>query len=107
MGTDLIGQARGPAPARPSPSASPSCRRAVAQHDPGLRRPRRPRKPQSLVVAPTRELALQVSKDLTLAGADRGLRVLTVYGGVPYEGQLDALEAGVEVVVGTPGASST
>jgi superfamily II DNA/RNA helicase len=60
-------------------------------------------KPQALIVAPTRELALQVSGDLHLASKDRGLRVLTVYGGVPYEGQLDALTAGVDIVVGTPG----
>src|SRR5680860_308179 len=38
-----------------------------------------------------------------MAGKDRGIRVLTVYGGVPYEPQLEALAAGVEVVVGTPG----
>ncbi len=55
------------------------------------------------MVAPTRELALQVSSDLAIAGTDRGLRVLTVYGGVGYEPQLDALKAGVDVVVGTPG----
>ncbi len=55
------------------------------------------------MVAPTRELALQVSSDLHLAGADLGLRVLTVYGGVGYDTQLDALETGVDVVVGTPG----
>jgi len=54
-------------------------------------------------VAPTRELALQVSNDLAVAGADRGLRVLTVYGGVGYDTQLDALESGVDIVVGTPG----
>jgi superfamily II DNA/RNA helicase len=44
-----------------------------------------------------------VSGDLALAGADRGMRVLTVYGGVGYEPQLEALESGVDVVVGTPG----
>ena len=49
-------------------------------------------KPQALIVAPTRELALQVSGDLALASKDRGLRVLTVYGGVGYEPQLDALK---------------
>ena len=54
-------------------------------------------------MAPTRELALQVTNDLKLAAEDRGTRILTVYGGVPYEAQLDALAAGVEVVVGTPG----
>ena len=60
-------------------------------------------KPQALIVAPTRELALQVSGDLALASKDLGLRVLTVYGGVGYDAQLDALEAGVDIVVGTPG----
>ncbi|HSE08336.1 MAG TPA: DEAD/DEAH box helicase, partial [Nocardioidaceae bacterium] len=53
--------------------------------------------------APTRELALQVTNDLKTAAADRGTRILTVYGGVGYETQLDALAAGVDVVVGTPG----
>jgi len=60
-------------------------------------------KPQALVVAPTRELASQVSKDLSAASTHRKARVLTVYGGVGYEPQLDALDAGVDVVVGTPG----
>jgi superfamily II DNA/RNA helicase len=60
-------------------------------------------KPQALIVAPTRELALQVSGDLALASKDMGLRVLTVYGGVGYEPQLEALDAGVDIVVGTPG----
>ena len=41
--------------------------------------------------------------DLRLAGTKRGTRYVTVYGGVPYEPQLDALKAGVDVVVGTPG----
>jgi superfamily II DNA/RNA helicase len=44
-----------------------------------------------------------VSGDLSLAGADRGTRVLTVYGGVGYDTQLDTLKTGVDVVVGTPG----
>jgi superfamily II DNA/RNA helicase len=77
--------------------------RSVAQHDPDYEELVAPGKPQALVVAPTRELALQVSSDLTLAGSVRGIRVLTVYGGVPYEPQLDALASGVDVVVGTPG----
>ena len=62
-----------------------------------------PGKPQALVVVPTRELALQVAGDLKLAGAKIGTRVLTVYGGRAYEPQIEALAAGVEVVVGTPG----
>ena len=60
-------------------------------------------KPQALAVAPTRELAVQVASDLERAGAHRGIRVLTVYGGRAYEPQVEALKRGVEVVVGTPG----
>ncbi|MGZ4776561.1 MAG: DEAD/DEAH box helicase, partial [Oryzihumus sp.] len=63
----------------------------------------RPGKPQALAVAPTRELAVQVASDLERAGRKRGVRVLTVYGGRAYEPQIEALKAGVEVVVGTPG----
>jgi superfamily II DNA/RNA helicase len=60
-------------------------------------------KPQALVVVPTRELATQVTRDVDMAGANRGTRVLTVYGGRSYEPQLEALRKGVDVVVGTPG----
>ena len=58
---------------------------------------------RALVVVPTRELAIQVSHDLAVAGKASGARVLTVYGGRAYEPQIDALRAGVDVVVGTPG----
>lgn len=60
-------------------------------------------KPQALVVVPTRELCVQVGKDLGNAGRHRGVRVLTIYGGRSYEPQIDALDRGVEIVVGTPG----
>jgi len=59
--------------------------------------------PQALVVVPTRELGLQVAKDLAGAGKTRGIRVLPIYGGVAYEPQVDALKKGVEILVGTPG----
>ncbi|HET6529236.1 MAG TPA: DEAD/DEAH box helicase [Actinoplanes sp.] len=60
-------------------------------------------KPQALVVVPTRELGLQVARDIAAAGATRGVRVLPIYGGVAYEPQVDALKKGVEILVGTPG----
>ncbi|HEY7174042.1 MAG TPA: DEAD/DEAH box helicase [Micromonosporaceae bacterium] len=60
-------------------------------------------RPQALVVVPTRELCLQVARDLKMAGSTRGVRVLAIYGGVAYEPQTDALKRGVEIVVGTPG----
>src|SRR5579875_2342589 len=65
--------------------------------------------PRALVVVPTRELCLQVSEDLAAAAryltADRGrgLSVVSIYGGRPYEPQVQALRAGADVVVGTPG----
>jgi len=102
MGTDLIGQAR-TGTGKTLAFGIPVIQRAVAVHDPDYEELVAPGKPQALIVAPTRELALQVSSDLSIASADRGIRVLTVYGGVPYEGQLDALASGVDVVVGTPG----
>jgi superfamily II DNA/RNA helicase len=102
MGTDLIGQAR-TGTGKTLAFGIPVIQRAVAAHDPDYGELVAPGKPQALIVAPTRELALQVSSDLSIASADRGIRVLTVYGGVPYEGQLDALSSGVDVVVGTPG----
>ncbi len=102
MGTDLIGQAR-TGTGKTLAFGIPVLQRSIAPHDPDFPDLAAPGKPQALIVAPTRELALQVSSDLQLAGKDRGIRVLTVYGGVPYEPQLEALESGVEVVVGTPG----
>ncbi|WP_329107003.1 DEAD/DEAH box helicase [Micromonospora sp. NBC_01699] len=59
--------------------------------------------PQALVVVPTRELGLQVAKDIAAAGKTRGVRVLPIYGGVAYEPQVEALRKGVEILVGTPG----
>ncbi|WFE36912.1 DEAD/DEAH box helicase [Micromonospora sp. WMMD998] len=59
--------------------------------------------PQALVVVPTRELGIQVAKDLDAAGRTRGIRVLPIYGGVAYEPQIEALRKGVEILVGTPG----
>ena len=59
--------------------------------------------PQALVVVPTRELCVQVSRDLATAGTKRGIRVQAIYGGRAFEPQVESLRAGVEIVVGTPG----
>ena len=59
---------------------------------------------QALVLCPTRELAIQVSEELSkLAVHKRGVSVLPIYGGQPIERQLRALAKGAQVVVGTPG----
>ena len=62
-----------------------------------------PGRPLGLVVVPTRELAVQVTEDLSAAGKVMAARVQSVYGGRAYEPQIAALSAGVDVVVGTPG----
>ncbi|WP_307814484.1 DEAD/DEAH box helicase [Glycomyces sp. YM15] len=60
-------------------------------------------KPQALILVPTRELGLQVARDLEDAGKTRGIRVLPIYGGRAYEPQVEALRTGVDIIVGTPG----
>jgi hypothetical protein len=63
--------------------------------------------PQALVVVPTRELCVQVARDLEAAGSVRKVRVQTIYGGRRFEPQVEALRKGVDVVVGTPAGCST
>ncbi|WP_344210584.1 DEAD/DEAH box helicase [Nonomuraea bangladeshensis] len=94
-GQDLIGQAR--------TGTGKTYAFGIAMLQ-GIGKPRKNRKkPRGLVVVPTRELATQVSEDLVTAAGKLGSRVLTVYGGRAYEPQVEALKAGVDVVVGTPG----
>ncbi len=102
LGTDMIGQAR-TGTGKTLAFGIPVLQRIVAPHDPDYEELAGPDKPQALIVAPTRELAIQVAGDLSIAGKRREVRNLTVYGGVAYEPQLAALEAGVDIVVGTPG----
>ncbi|WP_394555190.1 DEAD/DEAH box helicase [Agromyces sp. MMS24-JH15] len=56
-----------------------------------------------LVVVPTRELCVQVTEDLELATSNRPTKVVSIYGGKAYEGQIEQLKAGAQIVVGTPG----
>ena len=62
-----------------------------------------PGRPRAIVMAPTRELAVQIASDAMVLGRHTGLEMVTVYGGVGYEPQLRALRAGVDIVIGTPG----
>lgn len=94
-GQDLIGQAR--------TGTGKTLAFGIAMLQ-SIGKPRKNRKkPRGLVVVPTRELATQVSEDLVTAAGKLGSRVLTVYGGRAYEPQVEALKAGVDVIVGTPG----
>ena len=58
---------------------------------------------KALVVVPTRELAIQVAEDLTLASSNRNVQVVAIYGGKSYEGQVAQIDAGAQLIVGTPG----
>jgi ATP-dependent RNA helicase RhlB len=59
--------------------------------------------PRALMLAPTRELAIQIHKDAMLLGRHTGLKLGLAYGGTGYEEQRDTIAAGVDILIGTPG----
>ena len=59
--------------------------------------------PRVLIIAPTRELVVQIEADAHLLGSHTGFRILAVYGGIDYNKQREALREGCDVLVGTPG----
>lgn len=62
-----------------------------------------PNMPQALIILPTRELTKQVANDLRDAAKYLSTRIVEIYGGVAFEPQIEALEKGADIVVGTPG----
>jgi len=64
---------------------------------------RKPNQPRALILAPTRELAIQIRDDAEVIGKHTGLKLALAYGGTGYDEQRDAITAGVDVLVGTPG----
>ncbi|WP_439592329.1 DEAD/DEAH box helicase [Microbacterium sp.] len=58
---------------------------------------------KALIVVPTRELCVQVYEDMDMLASGRSTSVVAIYGGKAYEGQIDQLKAGAQIVVGTPG----
>jgi ATP-dependent RNA helicase DeaD len=58
---------------------------------------------QALILCPTRELALQVNREIEALGKHRGTRSTAVYGGAPMPRQVEAIQNGAQIVVGTPG----
>ena len=64
---------------------------------------RKPEDPRCLILAPTRELAIQIHKDAMGFAADLGLKFALVYGGVDYDKQRSLLQAGADVIIATPG----
>ncbi|MGO2633046.1 MAG: DEAD/DEAH box helicase [Galactobacter sp.] len=101
-GHDIIGQAK-TGTGKTLGFGIPALQRVTAPDEDGFDALPTPGAPQALIVAPTRELAVQVGHDLTAAATKRRVRIATIYGGRAYEPQIEQLQAGVEVVVGTPG----
>lgn len=64
---------------------------------------RKPTQPRAVILAPTRELAIQIHRDAELLGRYTGLRLGLVYGGTGYESQRKMLQEGVDILIGTPG----
>ena len=64
---------------------------------------RKPEDPRALILAPTRELAIQIHKDAMKFGSDLGLKFALVYGGVDYDKQRQLLQDGADVIIATPG----
>lgn len=59
--------------------------------------------PRALILAPTRELAIQIHKDALLLGKHLNLRCALIYGGTDYKKQLDSVKSNVDIIIGTPG----
>ena len=64
---------------------------------------RKPEDPRALILAPTRELAIQIHKDAVKFASDLGLKFALVYGGVDYDKQRELLQKGADVIIATPG----
>ena len=92
-GQDVIGQAK-TGTGNTFGFGIPVVQRLGADPEPGVK---------ALIVVPTRELAVQVYEDMDLLTSNRSTSVVAIYGGKAYEGQIDQLKAGAQVVVGTPG----
>jgi ATP-dependent RNA helicase RhlB len=69
----------------------------------GEPRPGHGSEPRVLIIAPTRELVVQIESDARLLGKHTPFRILAVYGGIDYNKQREALGAGCDLLVGTPG----
>lgn len=99
---DVIGQAK-TGTGKTLAFGIPLIERVIAPKDPEWSEFSHKGLPQALVVVPTRELCVQVAKDIDQLAKARGIRVIAVYGGRAFEPQIEQLQVGVEIVVGTPG----
>jgi superfamily II DNA/RNA helicase len=99
---DVIGQAK-TGTGKTLAFGIPVIERVIAPHDVEWADFANKGMPQVLIVVPTRELCTQVTRDIEELASNRGIRTVAVYGGRAFEPQIEALQAGVEIVVGTPG----
>ena len=99
MGKDVAGQAQ--------TGTGKTCAFLVCLFNRLLKNPgspeRRTQDTRAVILAPTRELAIQIDKDARQIGAYTGLRTALIYGGVDYDKQRKTLEDGVDVIIATPG----
>jgi len=99
QGRDVAGQAQ--------TGTGKTCAFLVAVMNRLLTRPampeRRDNDPRALIIAPTRELAMQIDKDARAIGRHTGLRFALIYGGVDYDKQRQQLHDGCDVIIATPG----
>jgi ATP-dependent RNA helicase RhlB len=65
--------------------------------------PERKKQPRAFMLAPTRELAMQIAKDAELLGKHTGFKIGLAYGGTDYEKQRRIIEDGIDILIGTPG----
>ncbi|WP_237224606.1 MULTISPECIES: DEAD/DEAH box helicase [Rothia] len=101
-GQDIIGQAK-TGTGKTLGFGLPALQSVLGPQQEGFDALPSPGAPQALIIVPTRELAIQVGDDLSVAAAQTGVRVATLYGGRPYDSQVKELDRGAELVVGTPG----
>ena len=99
---DVIGQAK-TGTGKTLAFGIPVIERVIAPNDADWQSLAHQGEPQVLIVVPTRELCVQVTKDIEELSFNRGIRTLAVYGGRAFEPQIEALQNGIEIVVGTPG----
>jgi superfamily II DNA/RNA helicase len=99
---DVIGQAK-TGTGKTLAFGIPVIERVIAPNDADWQSLAHQGDPQVLIVVPTRELCVQVTKDIEELSFNRGIRTLAVYGGRAFEPQIEALQNGIEIVVGTPG----
>jgi superfamily II DNA/RNA helicase len=92
-GQDIIGQAK-TGTGKTFGFGIPVVQRLGPDPEPGVK---------ALIVVPTRELAVQVYEDIDMLTSNRSTSVVAIYGGKAYEGQIEQLKAGAQIVVGTPG----